>query len=745
MPLHKNTMQGETFAAASDEISFVPSTLDAQNRTVDVVWYGGLTVPRMDQQTWEPYNLRLNMTGCRLERLNAGAPVFDCHMSGSDFKSVMANQAGAKAQRGSVVKAWAEGPKGLATLQFGVEGENADTDQLWSGIASGRVRNLSFGSYIYNRQPVKDAQGNGITSPHPDGKLAPVFEATDWEPFEISAVTVPADFTTEFLSAQGAEVRRAASPQQEKIVMPETTTAGTEARTEQVVLDAARAEGASLERQRVAEITTLGTSFKLETLGATLVASGATVAEARVRFAAAAEIHAIGKPMAKYGITQEFVADLVDRGMTLEAARAKIQDELVARAGQAVTGEAHRTHEHIAITRDQQATLAEQMSAALLLRHNPQFFGPTSGADAPAVARQQVELARQYRGFRLIDLARDYLEFSGVKTRGMSPLEIAGKALASKRPSSNFEMFEGGAASTADFPSILANVANKTLVMAYQAYPQTFKPMARQVTAPDFKPINRAFLSDLAALPKLNEKGEYHRAVLTDGNVAYTLATYGEIVALTRRTIINDDLQAFTRVPAELGVATSRMQSDIVWGIILANPSAVYMGDKTSVALFASGHKNLQTTASSAFSLTSLASGRTLFRQQTGAQGTPLNLTPRYLVTGTTLETTVEQTIYPMQLAVTAVTAGVPQWVRSLVPIVEPRLDSLATYGATSWYLFADPADVAGLEYAFLEGQEGVFMETRQGFEVDGMEVKARADFGAAAIDYRGIQRSNGA
>jgi len=31
------------------------------------------------------------------------------------------------------------------------------------------------------------------------------------------------------------------------------------------------------------------------------------------------------------------------------------------------------------------------------------------------------------------------------------------------------------------------------------------------------------------------------------------LATYGGVVALTRKTIINDDLQAFTRIPAVLG------------------------------------------------------------------------------------------------------------------------------------------------------------------------------------------------
>jgi hypothetical protein len=37
--------RGEYFAATDEEI-VVPATLDADERTVDVVWYGGATVPR---------------------------------------------------------------------------------------------------------------------------------------------------------------------------------------------------------------------------------------------------------------------------------------------------------------------------------------------------------------------------------------------------------------------------------------------------------------------------------------------------------------------------------------------------------------------------------------------------------------------------------------------------------------------------------------------------------------------------
>ncbi|OYX11249.1 MAG: hypothetical protein B7Z15_12190 [Rhizobiales bacterium 32-66-8] len=72
--------------------------------------------------------------------------------------------------------------------------------------------------------------------------------------------------------------------------------------------------------------------------------------------------------------------------------------------------------------------------------------------------------------------------------------------------------------------------------------------------------------------------------------------------------------------------------------------------------------------------------------------------------------------------------------------VVEPRLVS-----ATAYYLGADPASVDGLEYAYLEGEQGVQTEMKAGFEVDGVSIKARVDFGAGFVDYRAFQRNPGA
>ena len=569
-----------------------------------------------------------------------------------------------------------------------------------------------------------------------------MFTATDWEPFEISPCTVPADFNTCFLSAQptgevtifgtpqsGVIVAlRAISPPKEKPVMQETTTqeTGAEARViDEQALATAREQAVTAERQRVSEIQVLS---------------------------------------AINGVDGTVISEFIAKGVPADQARKQITDQLAAKGTQTVHGEEFkiRGESGASVTRDGIEQSFARMQMALLLRSDSRFFlarrrdhngndlGEYLDGCGPEQQKHSAEMAREYRNFKLIDLAREALTFKGINPRGMDSTRIAELAL--QAPSRTAEYFAGGAESTSDLPAILANVANKTLRQGYEAYPRTFQPFCRQVTAQDFKPINRVMLADAPVLQPLNEKGEYHRANLTDNNISYKLGTYGEIVALTRKVIINDDLQAFTRVPALLGVAAAQLESNTVWGVIISNPSAVYAGDKTATALFAAAHNNsahrvvassIDNTVQNAVPLTALGKARVAMRQQKGPQGTPLNLIPRYMAVPTALETYMLQLVYPINIASADATKVVPEWVRSLVPVVEPRLDAAAN-GVTAWYLIADPAQIDTVEYCYLEGQQGVYIETNQGFDVDGIEIKARMDFAAAAIDFRGMEKTPG-
>jgi phage major head subunit gpT-like protein len=202
------------------------------------------------------------------------------------------------------------------------------------------------------------------------------------------------------------------------------------------------------------------------------------------------------------------------------------------------------------------------------------------------------------------------------------------------------------------------------------------------------------------------------------------------------QVLINDDLDAFTRIPAMYGTAIATLESDVVWAIITANAA---MAD--GVALFHATHKNLAGTGA-ALSVTSVGEGRASMAKQTGLdKKTVLNIRPAYLVVPASLELAAEQLI--AQNLVPAKTGDVvPQSIRTLTPIAEPRLDAVSL---TAWYLAASPAQIDTVEFAYLEGQQGAYIDTRNGFDVDGVEIKCRLDFGAKAIDWRGLYKNAGA
>ncbi|HKK23049.1 MAG TPA: hypothetical protein VJ947_05130, partial [Pseudohaliea sp.] len=133
---------------------------------------------------------------------------------------------------------------------------------------------------------------------------------------------------------------------------------------------------------------------------------------------------------------------------------------------------------------------------------------------------------------------------------------------------------------------------------------------------------------------------------------------------------------------------------------------------------------------------------RAAMAQQTGIdKKTILNIRPSFLIVPATLELTAEQ-LLAQNLMPAQSDKVVPQSIRTLTPIAEPRLDAASD---KAWYLIANPNQIDTIEYAYLEGQQGAYIESRNGFDVDGVEIKARLDFGAKAIDWRGLYKNAGA
>ena len=284
-----------------------------------------------------------------------------------------------------------------------------------------------------------------------------------------------------------------------------------------------------------------------------------------------------------------------------------------------------------------------------------------------------------------------------------------------------------------DLPFILANVANKTLRAAYDSTPRTSTAWARQATITDFKPVQSTQLGGAPDLQRVPESGEFSYGTIGEGREVYALLTYGRIVGITRQTLINDDLDAFTRVPSAFGAAAADLESDIVYSILTSNP---LMSD--GLALFVAGHGNVGT--ASGITETSLAEAFRLFGNQRGLEGRQISILPRYIITPPGARSV--EARKNVTATTPAAVAGVNAFANRLETIEEARLIPAA--GADPWFLAADPSRIDTVEYAYLEGSNGVTTETRTGFEVDGIEIKARHDFASKAIDWRGIYRNVG-
>jgi hypothetical protein len=442
------------------------------------------------------------------------------------------------------------------------------------------------------------------------------------------------------------------------------------------------------------------TGREMPTEDKTAVAVDLDAVRAEAAIAERARVSEISALCERHGLA-DLRASLVDGGATVDAARAKILETLATRDLQGTQARAP----HVTMGADERDYRRSGIEEALLHRASPGQHKLTDNG-------------RQYRGLSLLELGREVLEREGVSTRGFDKMQLAQRALA-----------------TSDFPGILANVANKTLRAGYEMAPRTFLPWASRSTAPDFKTIQRSAMGDAPTLQKVNEHGEFTVGTIGEGKETYQLVTYGRIVAVTRQVIINDDLGAFADIPRKFGFSAATLESDVVWAVLTANAALV----TDSTAIFHANHGNL-TASGTAISVDSLGVARALMRKQTSIDGRYINVTPKFLLVPAAKETIAQQ--YTSQAYMAAQGSNINPFAGTLQVIAEPRLDAAS---GTAWYLAADPMQVDTIEYCYLDGQDGVYIESRNGFEVDGLEIKARLDFAAKALDFRGLYKNVGA
>ncbi len=347
------------------------------------------------------------------------------------------------------------------------------------------------------------------------------------------------------------------------------------------------------------------------------------------------------------------------------------------------------------------------------------------GAAKALMARAGIikdDTRNEFRSMSLRELARASAIQAGIDVSGMSVLQIVGAAFSH---------------STSDFPYLLENTLNKVLMDSYNSWEPTWNRWAATGSVSDFKVNSRLRLGSFNNLQTVPEHGEFKELTTGEEKETIQASTKGGLFSVTRQTIINDDLGGLTRVARMLGQTAKRTVNADVYGVLTANAA---MSD--SVALFHSSHNNLAGSGT-ALSVASLSAARAAMRKQKfgSADNQVLDIRPNILLVPVALEDKALELVTSTS-DFSQSNPGKRNIAQSfgLTVIADPVLDASS---ATAWYLLSSNDPI--IECVFLDGVQEPFLDSEEGFTVDGVRWKVRLDYGTDSVDFRGGYKNPGA
>ncbi len=293
--------------------------------------------------------------------------------------------------------------------------------------------------------------------------------------------------------------------------------------------------------------------------------------------------------------------------------------------------------------------------------------------------------------------------------------------------------------STIDIGGILSNVANKFLLEGFFSVERTWRNICAVRNVSDFKTVTSYRLIGKDQYELVAPGGELKHGTLGNERFTNKADTYGLVLGIDRRDIINDDLGAITTVPRKLGRGSGLKINDVFWTIFLANSG-----------FFTAGNKNFLVGADTALGIDGLTKAEVAFMDQVDGDGKPIGIMPAIALVPTALSAIGSQLYKSLELRDTTANAKFPvaNPHQGKFRVEVSRYLANAVYAGNSakaWYLLADPNDLPVIEVAFLNGQESPTIETAEAdFNVLGVQMRGYHDFGVALQDFRGGVKSKG-
>ena len=338
----------------------------------------------------------------------------------------------------------------------------------------------------------------------------------------------------------------------------------------------------------------------------------------------------------------------------------------------------------------------------------------------------------QYRGWSMLDMARDCLELHGVSTRGLSSEQIARQAIMMGRAISP------GTANyiTSDFPAVTENVITKRIHDAYAAAPITWNRWCSSTTVPDFKQFTIPRLSQISDLPIVAENAAYTDLTQVDAKEAATLVKHGGLMSFSWEAIVNDDQRMFSRTSTSMGEAAARTVDVKAYAVLTANPGVgvqgIVMGD-TNQLFDTTNHANADTGAD--LNLAGIVSTRTAIARQTDDNGEALGIELRHVIVPEELRDDADNLAGSEY--VPWVEGGTPQTTR--INTVRSTFQVTATIRLAAGQWYGASAMGGTVEVAFLNGNQSPAIMRDDGWDTDALHWKIRHPSVAYAVDWRGL------
>jgi hypothetical protein len=272
------------------------------------------------------------------------------------------------------------------------------------------------------------------------------------------------------------------------------------------------------------------------------------------------------------------------------------------------------------------------------------------------------------------------------------------------------------ALTTSDFPYLFGDVLDRQVLAAYKAVEPVWKAFCRRGTVKRIYPQAGGYRFAITGgdqyLAEVGEKGEYLASERDETKDTVYVKKYGRQFDISWEAIINDDLGALQDTPQRFARAAVRTEHRLV-----TTAYANDLGTHAAGNIYDNATANQINAANVALSIANLENAYEAMMAFVDGNGEPIVNMPKYLVVPPALKFTAQQILtsankmwlsdsddvtppaaYPMTNVIAQ--AG-------LTLIVDPYLAVInADTYPNSWYLFADPGDIAAIEYDYLAGHE---------------------------------------